>query len=346
MESSQNVGIPDDALTLANDLIQSRNLFQSLSPASASVSKITLNDPNLMTAMSYQDPTSRNLAIFAYLISIAEANNLGQTPAVQALKTARDAIQTTGSVDDTTFNQRLQMSTEGAYSVNTSANGPLAEIWTTVTLRIPLYCIWDCVSYVYTMCIEPLATRIQVEFHLIQFRNIVKALAYARKPPRGFSPPTVTAIWTDYQDNSQPILSAFATTAVGREGEKMAIVAARVSFISDLLTKVFNHQQQITLQSGLSKPPNYAGNCGEYLAIGMLCWNSGRFGGLCISVFGKYALEFCSWCGSLSATLGQYGVYIQDYWLASSLTDETKVVPAKVQGGYSYCMFKAEYEHL
>jgi len=343
MESYQDVGISDDALTLANDLIQSKNLRQSISPPSTSIYKISLNDPQLVTAMGYQDPTMRNLAVFAYLISIAEANSLGQTPAVEGLKAARDAIQTSGNIANVAVADRLQMCQ--AY-VNTSGNGPLAEIWASATLRIPLFCIWDCVSYIYTMCIESLSTRVQVEFHLIQFRNIVKVLSFNANRDRGYSPATVTAIWTDYQDNTQPILAAFSTTATGDKVQKRRIVQARVDFITDLVSKVYNHQKEITLQPGFYRPPNPAGNCGEYLAIGMLCWNSGRFGGLCISVSGKYALKFCDWCASLSAALGQYGVHIQDYWLASSLTDENKVVPAKVQGGYNYCMFKAEYEHL
>lgn len=52
-----------------------------------------------------------------------------------------------------------------------------AHLLQLATLEVPIFNIWNSISLIYTLCVEPVFNSLVAEVHLYQFRTIVQALA-------------------------------------------------------------------------------------------------------------------------------------------------------------------------
>src|ERR1700731_531835 len=73
----------------------------------------------------------------------------------------------------------------------------IANVRKVIIHGVPLFNIWDCILFLYTVCAEEIKTSVGAQLHLIQFRVIIKALRDVNQYFPNFSgPTTVAATWT------------------------------------------------------------------------------------------------------------------------------------------------------
>lgn len=205
---------------------------------------------------------------------------------------------------------------------------------------IPLFNIWDSISFIYTTCVEKIESQLHAELHLFQFRLIIHGLRSCDYFPLFAGPTTVAAAWTA----APQFVIAFATTCVGsrRRGDsiKAAMADARSRFISIVSTRL---NEPITI--GEINCLNRLGNCPEFVTWRFVCREPGKYLSLCFSLDeddGKAkALKFCNYCHELAKILGRNRFEIADLWETALLCDESFSAVRHPQALYPFRRLKS-----
>ena len=109
--------------------------------------------------------------ILQFFIDIGNANNLSSTPVVSNVQAALDACRqgtSLKSVSRAPWNDIIQTRQHsGSYSM---------ALRSYIIHGIPLFNIWDDLSYLYTLCCEDIFTDRECELHIYQLRLAILAL--------------------------------------------------------------------------------------------------------------------------------------------------------------------------
>ena len=152
-------------------------------------------------------------------IAIATRNGLGNIPSVQKLQDAQTIFRRGENYNPGPATYRI---VHGAAYQNMSF---LERSKHLVIQDIPLFNIWDCVSFIYTLCVEPITSTMQAECHLYQFCTIILALCNTRYFPSYAKANTVAAAWNVPPTEGDRLLVAFATTCIERAEDKNDIIS-------------------------------------------------------------------------------------------------------------------------
>jgi hypothetical protein len=266
-----------------------------------------------------QFETQRNviLQILDYFTEVSEANGLQETHAVRMLEDASDTIRR----GQQRWTARISHRPTAQLQTWNSRNELIRDI--------PLFNIWDAISFIYTFCVEDIRNQEDAELHLFQFRTIISALRRCDYFATFAAPTTAAATW----DSSFSVI-AFATTCVGTRAEKARMARARVEFMTAATRIVSN-----VIQAGLIEMPrNREGNCPEYVLWGIVCRRPGNFYSLCFNVplrnQGDKSLQFCGWCDAAAEFLAYQSIIVTDLWDTAILVDRR--VPANFHNPYPF----------
>ena len=286
--------------------------------------------PTFLQATVYFDERLPGIVasgVFQFFIDIATRNGLGNTPSVQKLEDAQTIFRLGDNYNPGPATYRI---VHGAAFQNMSI---LERSKHLVIQDIPLFNIWDCISFIYALCVEPITSTMHAECHLYQFSTIVLALCNTRYFPSYTKPSTGAAAWNVPPTEGDRVLIAFATTCVGRGDDKKDMIHARFQFINDLastLQEIFSPQR-----TALIRP----GNCPEYIVFDIVCRSPGQYRSLCLGVKRNKIFKWCNHCEDLAAFLVNAGINIEDYWNQTCLkTDDASVVAENE--GYSFNQLK------
>ena len=144
--------------------------------------------------------------VLKFFVKVGTLNKLGDTFAVTTLKNVITVLAKGGDglFSETKIWTQLQNATKTDY-ISTVRNLSIHGI--------PLFNIWDCIAFIYTVCVEDICTSIQAQLYLYQFRLIVTIPRRSEYFPSWAQPTTVAATWT--ASSQSPLTVAFATTCVG-----------------------------------------------------------------------------------------------------------------------------------
>jgi hypothetical protein len=125
------------------------------------------------------------LLFLHFFVKVATLNNLDTTPSVKALQSALVVVGRGGDL--------FTKSAESEWKATIAQLDKPASASTVRNLivhGIPLFNIWDCISFIYTVCAEDVKTPLETQLHLVQFRVIIKSLRSVSH--------TSTRSWTYY----------------------------------------------------------------------------------------------------------------------------------------------------
>jgi hypothetical protein len=290
--------------------------------------------------------------IFNFFIRIGQKNGLQGTPAVTSLESALVALGKEGEFEGTPkekWEERIAQRTlaEIEQELDRLPNNrgpvdlPLAltadnTLGTSQTVSqvqllpsprdvykaIPLFNIWDSLSFLYTTCVEDVNSQLAAELHLFQFRMVINALRQCDYFPSFAGPTTVGSAWS----TSEPFLIGYATTCVGpKKGSHVAkeeMAGARCKFITTITS-----QLRVPITIGLLlNCRNRPGNCPEFVTWRFVCRDPGNYFSLCFSIDetdGKAkSLKFCEHCQDFAQLLTKHKINITDVWDKALLCDE------------------------
>jgi hypothetical protein len=279
--------------------------------------------------------------ILKFFIKAGTLNGLATTPSVKSLEDAVAALPHGGELT------KLSKKTDWKKRISQLARPAktdferISNFSNLVVHGIPLFNIWDCISVIYTICVEDIKTQLDAELHLTQFRVIVQALRSAKKYfAPGAGPTTVAATWTA-PTHPQPFTIAFATTCVGikKDPTKGEMAAARREFMTTITS-----QLQIIPILVPNEPINFAGNCPEFLTWGMICQQQGKYQSLCFNNMANNEeeakiYECCHGCQDMLYILDLNNIEIEDMWTKSLMAKTGKPKKDKYKA-YTYCDMK------
>jgi hypothetical protein len=307
-----------------------------------------LNGP----AKSFDDQREKIRYIFNFFIKVGQKNGLHGTPAVTNLESALVALGEEGEFEGTPkekWEERICQRTLAEIEQdldrlpNRRAPGELPAALTAdntprncqtavsqvqplysprdVYKAIPLFNIWDSLSFLYTTCVEDINSQLAAELHLFQFRMIINALRTCDYFPGFAGPTTVGSAWS----TSEPFLIGYATTCVGpKKGSHVAkeeMAKARCKFIATI-----TNQLRVPINIGVVNCPNRPGNCPEFFTWTFVCRDPGNYFSLCFSteeIDGKAkSLKFCDYCKDIAQFLKQHKIDITDLWDKALLCDD------------------------
>ena len=112
--------------------------------------------------------------ILKFFLKVGTLNNLKATPALTFLENSLAIIENS-RVDD---GERLKVdeNTKIDHRYEPVKVSGIVRSKNLIFNNIPLHNMWDAISFVYTVCVEKVSTRVQAEAHSFQFRMIVQAL--------------------------------------------------------------------------------------------------------------------------------------------------------------------------
>jgi hypothetical protein len=304
--------------------------------------------------------------ILQYFVAVAQKNGLKDTPAVSCLERA---ISTLAKNDDSAagswmdrisqrtilevkedlsaleqgdrYMQRLT-GTSNEHDSQIMASQPLLSS-RALYKTIPLFNLWDALSYIYTMCVEEIKSQLMAELHLFQFGMIIEILRNGEYFAAFASPTTVASAWADMGNN---FLIAYATTCVGpkEEGDKTKEEMANVR--CEFMTRLEAHREQLSCVMVVCR--NRRGNCPEFLVWPMICHEPGSYSSLCFStnsVSGRSkSLKFCGYCEQLANFLRKRKIEIEELWENALLCDEKSRTFAR--GRYPYRLLRSATQIL
>ena len=128
----------------------------------------------------------------------------------------------------TTLDLQLEIASERNLTI------ALQQLVQHAVFQVPIFNLWDSISMIYTLCVEPINTNLRAELHLYQFRTIILFLSqhpYFRA--NRFRPTTAVATWSRQESSpggSFPSTIAFGTTSCGDGISKHIMSASRVAF--------------------------------------------------------------------------------------------------------------------
>jgi hypothetical protein len=326
------------------------------------------------SATPFENQREKIKKILDYFIMVARCNNLQEIPAVVCLENALDALGERGDFTGTANNdwkRRISQRTVG--EVESSLNTFLAleqgqgfnrtitdtseehdsriirsqRLFSSTDLykAIPLFNIWDSISWIYTLCVEEIKDQLQAERHLFQLRTIVAALRDCEYFPNWASPPTVATAWAD-MGVDKPLLVVYATTCVGPK-EKSDKTKDEMANLRCVFIKTLTARPQEAFMV-IMRPPNRRGNCPEFVTWRVLCTESGKYSSLCFSttdVKGKAkSLKFCGYCKNFADFLRGQRIHIDDLWDKALLCDKNS--SAVTRGRYPFRLLQSMEEIL
>lgn len=249
---------------------------------------------------SFEDHAATVTLVLTEFLNMAQANGLENSPAAEILREADAAIRQ-GETATANLDQETRI---GQISTAVwQSRDDLIE-------RIPLFNMWDALSFVYSFCVEAIETQLKAELHLFQFRTILSVLRRGPCYTARYSPTTVAATWSD----SLSVI-AFATSCVGDPRNRATMAAKRVEFIS----ATFNIMSFLFATGLIVVPQNRPGNCPEMIVWGIVCQRPGGYKSLCLNVpVGRNvlnkSLQYCGYCNQLENLLSGMRIDITDWW--------------------------------
>jgi len=211
----------------------------------------------------------------------------------------------------------------------------------TIDKQVPLFNMWDAMSFVYTKCVEPIYDSDMAELHLYQFWTIVRALKRCSYFASFASPTTAAAAWSEARPAKEPFVIAFATTCVGGgpSTDKSDMARVRRGFITRLKSIL---QGQIVIRCPKG------GNCPEFVIWSQVVTVGGKYQSLCLGHSPKdkrsKSLKFCDLCKEQADFLKDVGVDIGDLWMQTGLRDIT--IDPVFETEYPYCLLDKGSEIL
>lgn len=307
--------------------------------------------------------------ILQYFVAVAKKNSLKDTPAVSCLERAISTLarsEDSAGTPVSSWMDRISQRTilevkedlsaleqDGRYMqrLTDTSNEHDSQITACQPLlssralykTIPLFNLWDSLSYIYTMCVEEIKSQLMAELHLFQFRIIIQILGNGEYFAAFASPTTVASAWADMGNN---FLIAFATTCVGpkKEGDKTKEEMANVR--CEFMTRLEAHREQLSCVMVVCS--NRRGNCPEFLVWPIVCRETGSYSSLCFStnpVSGRSkSMKFCGHCEQLANFLRKRKIEIEDLWDKALLCDE-KSRPF-IPGRYPYRLLRSTTQIL
>jgi hypothetical protein len=271
--------------------------------------------------------------ILQYFVYVGTKNGLQDTPAVQKLNNALQftriqpgretswQMRYSHSQEVWPLQQNPQITINSPDDLSTAMN----SLMTDATCNVPLFNIWDSISLLYTLCVEPVSDALRAELHLYQFRTIIRALA--QHPYFAvYSPSTTAATWPN--NFAQRCHIAFFTTCAGRAHEKREMAKSRLEFVQSLI-KTFQVVREKASYLSVLNPAS----CPEYVAWILTCRQAGNYSSLCFNVRKDAIYRFCAYCETLRVALEDLGIIITDLWDRSSLGVRQGII---VEDGYDY----------
>lgn len=206
-----------------------------------------------------------------------------------------------------------------------------------IVQEIPLFNIWDCISFIYTVCAEGIETPLDAQLHLVQFHIIIGSLrAVDDYFPRFAGPTTVAATWTA-STQPHPYTIAFATTCVGdSKNAKARMALARQKFMATITSQLKKVPKGTPRDA-----PNKPGNCPEYQVWGVVCRKEGKYTSLCFNMDtdpGGKIYQCCGRCDDMRELLGANKIEIEDFWMNSVTGDSS--VKANFETTYPFRILK------
>jgi len=308
--------------------------------------------------------------ILQYFIAVAKKNSLKDTPAVSCLEraistlTRSENFRTPVSSWKEKISQRtihevkedlspLEQGDRYLQRLTTHSNERDSQVMAKPLLSsrefyktIPLFNLWDALSYIYTMCVEEIKSQRMAELHLFQFRMIIKILRDGKYFAPFASPTTVASAWTEMGNN---FLIAYATTCVGpkEEGDKTKEEMAKLR--CEFMARLTAHREQVSVVVVIC--PNRRGNCSEFLVWPMICREPGKYKSLCFSTTPgdegrSKSMKFCAYCDDLAKFLRERQIEIDDLWDKAELCDKDCRVLPRVHYPYRRLKTTAEIMDL
>lgn len=302
------------------------------------------------------DQRSRIRRLLTFFIEMGCKNNLGEAPAVIILKKCLNALGEKGefvgnprsdwryricqrTIDELEGDMRslsreldlLQDGTETNHITQSYSPSPLRLELSPRALdaEVPLFNMWDAMSFIYTTCVEPIYDQLSTELHLYQFWTIVQVIKACRYFANIATPRTAAAAWAD-TGSPDGFVVAFATTCVcpkgGNDKSKKEMADMRCRFISRL-QGVLNSRHAVFF---------FRGNCPEFWTWGWVCNRAGKYKSLCFGREGEgsKSMKFCEYCEEQATFLRSHGIDICYLWMQAELCD--KDIPPKFDGLFPY----------
>lgn len=322
---------------------------------------ITLDLPRwtaFNSAAVVQNDVSDIIAVFQYFDEVAAANSLVYTASARKLRQALNILQRPGSetnIDDIMVCDRLAFEEEtdiipalaeslkkldalDSLAITSQEPGTRAtleqtreRLFSVATTAVPIFNVWDSMSFIYTLCVESISSDLMAELHLFQFRTIVQILLnHWYTGPVKQSPSTVAAAWSD-PGISAPVKIAFATTCSGEADDKVAMQKIRYAFATRLTSglQIFRKRQQTVCM--YYNP----GNCPEWLTF-IFLWNlPGQYSSICYNNRADKIFKFCEYCEELANYVDSMEIQVKDMWENSQL-GEGKAEHVDRRRGHSY----------
>lgn len=188
--------------------------------------------------------------LLQFFLTVAVQNNLDNTTA--ALKVA-DAIKVmdrvTPTINTASIRSKDRMSFQQSslsqpksvqhLQLRVSDDADLHEAYLKLAQYIvegvPIFNIWDSISMIRTLCVEPIYDEVRAELHLYQVRTLLRIFS-KHWYLNGISPTTAAATWS--RSGTRPFTIAFVTTCSGDPNEKRIMATARFTFANEVIAVV------------------------------------------------------------------------------------------------------------
>ena len=255
--------------------------------------------------------------ILNFFINVGTRNELETTPAVKFLQDALSAVR---RGDDFSRASKVIPWHVRISQLSVPRKTDYERLLSLKNLclhGIPLFNIWDSMSFIYTVCVQDIKTQLGAELYLYQFRMIVQALRDCMYFHNYAGPTTVAASWTEEAQN-KPLMIAFATTCVGprkNDNTKELMNTARQEFMKTITDGLKNVSTMVNPQTRTNRP----GKCPEYLTWPIVCRQAGRYKTLCFTtnIEEPQIYRCCEHCERTLKHLGANDIRIDDIWQTS-----------------------------
>ena len=297
---------------------------------------IALDLPRWTTLLARPSPKpdlSKVVQVIDFFVRIATDNSLQNTPAVQKLQAALHVLSTinVSHLERTAWTERQVQSAEQIHLAQTPREyfHQLAKadvrnacflLLHEAQFEVPIFNIWDSISLIYTLCVEPIFNDLVAELHLFQFRTIVQSLTQ-HWYFKNITPTTAVGTWSrggvdsSGNDHGRRVTIAFATSCSGNVQEKRAMASARMTFALQLVPKL----EIIKIESAMVIARYHPGNCPEWLTVIIVCRQVGQYASLCQTLVGDYIYKCCGYCESILQALEKMQIHVSDLWNISYL---------------------------
>jgi hypothetical protein len=295
-----------------------------------------------------EEQCDRVRKILEYFMEEARRNRLGESSAVRILRNCLDELKLTDTdlaSDDGTAAKDLWQSRigqrkiqdvrqnmkYGAFGESPSWLPTDSRLSTSLINKMPLFNLWDSLSFIYTKAVEPIVCQRQAELHLYQFWTIIRILKDCEQYFVSFATPTMAAAtWTKERERTKPHIIAFATTCVGQrlDGARAA-GSAHSQELDDMQKLRCEHINSLKETLGLThlephRVGTLDGNRPEISSWPSVIDGPGRYLSLCFQGLQPSQVKTVKFCeGETTALLYNGGVEMTDLWDSAKLVDLT-----------------------